>query len=277
MFAVNARLRARNTKWASHLGGVMLVLAAVAAVLVAGLFGIRSAGQALFGGNKDYALTNLVIKCESQDLKAQIAAEAMLTAGTNIFSVPIRALQSRLAKKDRIKSVSIIRRLPHELEIAVKERVAVARLGNPRDLCRTLVVDDEGVVFARDRNLPLIAGYGELKIMPGDRLKDRLGNALVLLSFCSMSPVGQSFRIASIGIEKEYLDVRLIDGPRILLGMNADITDPEVQRKELETRLKISRLFMKRYEQEGVALQVLDQRQDDPNQAAGAPRLDRRS
>lgn len=273
MFVVNARLRDRKTKWAPQLGRVLLVLLAIAIALVLGGLGVRAVARAVFTANSDYVLTNLVVVCkEDPALAYEVLNRESNLKGTNLFLVPIKDIRERLARTPCVKSVTVSRFVPHKLEIVVAERLPVARLGNPRDFSRRLVVDDEGVVFLKDRNLPVITGYGDVKVVPGDRLKGQIKDALTLLSACAISPAGQKLKISSVDIKAEYLEVKLEEGPVVLLQWNRDVPDVKVQRRELEDRLKMLVSTMWKASQVGVTLQKIDLAGHDPASCFTTPR-----
>ena len=268
MFVVNARLRSSGTKFLPRAGVPLLALVAVGALAVFGWLALQRATEILFTGNDDYILTNLVVRCESPDLKDFVTGMVRPAVGTNLFEIHLRDIRANLLRTPCIKSVSVSRCLPRTLEIAVTERIPVARLGNPRDDQRCLVVDDEGVVFMlRSRSragiLPVITGYGEGKTMPGDTLKDRIRDALTLLSFCCTSPVGQSLRIATADIKKAFVDIKLVDGPLVSVAWQMDAVDVEVQKREIERRLKMLRIVLGKADRAGVILQTVDLTHDN--------------
>lgn len=273
MFVVNARLKDRKTKWAPHLGSVLLVLLAIGAALALGSLAVRSAGKAIFTENDSYTLTNIVVVCkENPVLGNEVLNSVINLRGTNLFRVPISAIRDRLVRKPCVKSAKVSRILPHKLEIIVSERLPVACLGNRADVSRHLVVDDDGVIFVKDRNLPVLSGYGEAKSTTGDTIKKQVKDALTVLSYCDVSPAGQRLRIAAIEIKKEYLEVKLEDGLQVLLEWNRDVADVKLQRRELETRLNLLVTVMSKAAQAGVTLLTVDLTGDDPKRCVTTPR-----
>lgn len=273
ILAVNARLRDRKIKWAPQLGKVLAVLLAVGIALFLCGVAVSCGKKAVFTENRDYALTNLVVVCrENPSLALEVQLRESNLRGTNLFSIPIKDIQERLARTPCIRSVTVSRFLPHKLEILISERLPVARLGNPNDLSRRLVVDDEGVVFFKDRGLPVITGYGEVRIKTGDKMKGSLKDALTLLSYCAVSPAGQRLKIAGVDIKKEYLEVRLEDGLKVMLEWNRTVADIKVQRRELETRLTTLVTTMSKAMQAGVTLQKVDLAGEDPSRCVTTPR-----
>lgn len=272
MFVVNARLKDRKTTWGPQFGKVLIVLLGIGIALFLAGLAVSGVTRAMFTDNRDYAMTNLVVICrENPSLAYEVVNNENSLKGTNLFRIPIKALRDRLAKTPCIKTVTVSRFLPHTLEIRISERRPVARLGHPRDESRRLVVDDDGVVFARNRSLPLITGYSAAKIIPGDRIKPQIKDALTLLSFCAASPVGQKLKISAIEIKQEYLEVKLDDGPMVLLEWDRQVPDVKVQGRELEVRLKTLITTIWRAGQAGVVLQKVDLAGNDPTRCFTTP------
>lgn len=272
MFVVNARLKDKKTKWGPQLGKVLLVLLFIAFGLFLATLGCRGITKSMFTENRAYSLTNLVVVCkENPSLAYRVLNEESGLKGTNLFCISIEALQGRLAGTAWIKAVEVSLLLPHTLEIRITERRPVARLGNPGDESQHLVVDDDGVVFSRVRTLPFITGYAATRIVPGARIKKQIKDALTLLSFCASSPAGQKLKIGSVDIKTEYLEVKLEDGPVVLLEWNRDVPDMKVQGRELEVRLKTLVTTIWRAGQAGVTLQKVDLAGNDPTRSFTTP------
>ena len=275
MIVVNARLRDKQSKWAPQLGWVLLVLLAVGIALVLVWQGLRHVGRGVFTENKDYMLTNLVVVCRNPALTAEVLKLESRFRGTNLFLIPIKDIRERLSRRPNVKSATVSICLPHKMEIEITERCPVARLGNPRDAARDLVVDDEGGVFLqKERNLlTVVTGYGETKISPGDKIKAQVKDALTLLSFCAGSPVGQRIKILSVDIRKENLELRLEEGPKVLLEWSRDVSDIDVQNREIETRLELLVATIWRASQAGVTLQSVDLIGPNPGRCVTVPRV----
>jgi len=268
IFVVNSRLSSSNKKFLPRAGMPMLGLVAVGAVAVFGWLTVQRVTEILFTGNDDYVVTNVVVRCENPDLKDFVTGTVRKSVGTNLFQVCLRDIRSSLLKTPSIKSVAVTRCLPGTLDIAVAERIPVARLGNIRDDWRCLVVDEEGMAFTlRSRSragiLPVLTGYGEGKTMPGDILKDRIRDALTLLSFCCTSPVGRQLRLASADIKKEFIDVKLADGPLVSVAWQTDSVDIDGQKREIERRIKMLRIVLGKADRAGVTLQTVDLTHDN--------------
>ncbi|MEI6972355.1 MAG: FtsQ-type POTRA domain-containing protein [bacterium] len=273
MFVVNARLRDKKVKWAPQLGKVLLILLAIGVVLALCGFVVDRCTRAAFTENSDYAMTNLVVVCrENPALAGEVRFAESGLRGTNLFRIPIRAIRDRLARTPCIKAVTVTRCLPRRLEIVLSERLPVARLGNQRDATRRLVVDDEGVVFFKDRDLTVITGYREAAVMPGDKLGGSLKDALTLMAYCAVSPAGQRIKMAAIDLKREYLEVRLDDGVKVLLEWNRMVPDIKAQRRELEMRLTTLVTTMSKARLAGVTLQQVDLTGEDPNRCVTIPR-----
>ena len=188
LFVVNTRLKDKKAGWGPQLGKVLLVLLVIGLGLFLATLGLRGIKKSMFTENRAYSMTNLVVVCkENPALAYRVFNEESGLKGTNLFCIAIESLQVRLARTPWIKTVTVNRQLPHTLEIRISERRPVARLGHPRDDAQHFVVDDEGVVFPRVRNLPMITGYAVTRIIPGERIRKEIKDALTSVSYTHLT------------------------------------------------------------------------------------------
>jgi len=193
----------------------VLVPVVAAGVLVLAWFGLKLVGRVLFSGNDRYTITSLEIRDTGSIARFFIRERKGIKEGTNLFGFSARKtrrefLQQRYAAK--YKSMDITRRLPGTLVVSVVERTPMARLGSRG----RLVVDTEGCVFGLKpsaRGLPVISGYRDKGLKPGDRVSGAALSALQVLEACDDPRL--SIRVRSIDVSrKEHLAVYLHPGSK---------------------------------------------------------------
>ncbi len=227
VLVLNAHLRQKRRVWITRGGmfGAFLVAAALAGL--GGWLLLHEVRRVFFVGNSEYRLTNIVIKCESSDLKQYVQEQIAPPLGTNLFLVDIADIQAKVGKTANVRSAVVRRRLPDTLEISLSERIPIARLGNPLDRRRYMVVDQDGVVFlARSRaladSLPIVVGYGDGYCNPGARLSGAIEKGLALLDVCRTARAGRLLRIVGIDVRSEYVRAQLAEGAIVSLAWKRD-------------------------------------------------------
>jgi cell division protein FtsQ len=88
--------------------------------------------------------------------------------GINIFAVDLKAIENIMEQDPRIREVSIRRRLPSTIAVAIQEREPVMLIGGDR----LLALDEEGMVMPIDEtmrplDIPILTGVN-LPVDPGD-------------------------------------------------------------------------------------------------------------
>ena len=279
---VNARLRNQRGDWPARVGVVILVSVALGATIALGWLGVSKTGDVLLARNGEFEVTNVVISCENPAIRCYVEGELRRQVGTNLFQTDISRIQAKLARAVSIKSVTVSRRLPDTLVVSVCERTPIARFGAFPDASGCLAIDDEGVVFPVEQSraaiLPAISGWGEKKPAAGDKLTGPIQDALFLLNFCCVSDVGQMFRIDAVDIKRDFLVMRLVDGPDVSLAWDRGAADKAARSADLGRRLDTLVAHMRKYERAGVTLHTIDL--TFPNYAEycpTTPRLDTRN
>lgn len=240
VLVLNAQLRQRRRAWMSRGALVAAFLAVVALAGVAGWLVLREVNKVFYVGNDEYMLTNVVVRCESPDLRQYVREQMAPPVGTNLFKVNIGAIRAKAGKTANVKSAVVRRHLPGTLEIVISERIPIARLGNPIDRRRYMVIDEEGVVFlARSRSLadrlPTLVGYGEGYCNPGTRLTGAVKNGLIVLDVWRTARAGRLLRIACVDVRDEYVKAQLADGPVVTLAWKQGAAEKAAS--DLEARL----------------------------------------
>jgi cell division protein FtsQ len=165
---------------------------------------------------------------------------ARLSEMEYLFAANIEEIRNQLLMKvPRLKAVEIKRRLPGELIISVRERVSVAQLEVNHYY---LTLDREGYVLGKaagSKTIPILAGYDVPGIRPGVQLSAAgVRNALEVLDVCQTTPIGQRVQIASIDVHNaQALELRLVNGERVLLAWNHMGEPSSLAREQLEQKL----------------------------------------
>lgn len=208
---VNVRLSDRRRARAYRVIIIVLVPLLIGAVVFLLRFGLRMTGGLLFSRNDRFTITNLDIKGGAAINSDLIREYTQISEGMNLFGFNIRKVREKfLRSAPNARSMEIVRVLPDTLRIEVVERVPLARIG--RREC--LVVDSAGCVFglrSRLYELPVITGYGNRNLRPGDRVDGMALAAIEVLEVCENPGIG--LPVAGIDVRnRDYLVVRLPDG-----------------------------------------------------------------
>jgi len=96
--------------------------------------------------------------------------------GEPLFKLETNVVQSRLSKDLRIEEVSVRRRLPHTLEVTIKERIPLATVScdyGYLDLDRNAVIIDSYKTL-KTMKIPMITGAAVHDLYIGDEIDDEL-------------------------------------------------------------------------------------------------------
>ena len=115
-----------------------------------GLLPLASLGWLLWGSSV-LALRVVVVTGESRLSAAQVQAAVNVANGTPLAQVDTAAVAARVRRLGPIGSVRVTRRWPHELRVAVVERVAVAAVADGPGV---VLLDEQGVVIGPAATLP---------------------------------------------------------------------------------------------------------------------------
>ena len=133
----------------------------------------------------------------------------------------------------------MVRRLPGELIIRIRERIALARLEMDGYY---MTVDREGYVLGastRALHLPIITGHCMPGIRPGTRLAGTaVMNALEVFDVCETIRIRKLFKVVRIGVRnREVVELTLADGERVILAWQYMGTHDSLSRQKLEQKL----------------------------------------
>ncbi len=236
------RSRGGNSAWARRLTALLLALTTLAALGLLAALGARAAGRALITHNELFRVRDIRVECSGDAITPRHILDYTRLADLNfLFATNIETVRRHLlAEVPRLKSVDIVRRLPGELVVRVRERTAVARLEVQPYF---LTIDREGVVLGGagqgSRTLPTIRGHALPGIRPGIRLSEpSIRNALAILEVCQTTPIGLRVHVADIDVrDPAALGLRLREGEQVRLAWPHMGEPSALAREQLEHKL----------------------------------------
>ncbi len=238
----SARERA-GKGWAHKSALIGLTGIALGATGILLWFGAQAINRNLFRQNDIFRLREIKIECYGEVItRRHILEYTRLNEAANLFDININALRNQLLRDvPRLQFVEIIRRLPGELIIRVRERVESAKLETNDSF---LSIDSYGYVLGpatSSRNLPVISGYTQSGIRPGIQLTaNSIRQALEIIDVCQTTALGRQLRIASINAGKNNaLEIQLADGERALLAWRNMDDFSALARENLENKLEL--------------------------------------
>ena len=221
---IYARSGTARDGWRGHLAGIALVSVAVIALCGALFAAAVYAGRKLFTENPRFTIAVLDLQSDGSRLSPEHLREySGLAPGQNLFAVDLAEVRRKLELVPLVGRVSIRRNFPDTLEVRVSERSALACLKSDRNAA-PLAVDREGYVlgpFYSSPNLPVVEGYSEKGLRPGSQVRAReIRDALSVLDIVDSTPaLARHLQIMVVNVrDRERLDVRLVNGKRLLLA-----------------------------------------------------------
>ena len=250
---VEPRSNEKRQFWRQRWTSVFVITLAVAVVVWGVLMGTQSLGRLLFTNNEVFTVRELVLKSDGAlATPARLREWAGVSEGMNMFDLSIEAVQGKLEGRIPIIEKAVVRReLPDRLVIEVTERQALARLGKDRHGI-PLAIDRHGYLLgpsSRKSGLPVVVGHGQAGMRPGKYVGNpEMQKALEALTICDTTRVGNYLDIITVGIgNPEFLDIRLRNGERILLGPD-----------QMEQRLRKVAAILQASKQKGMLPQIID-------------------
>ncbi len=225
--------KASSLRWRMKLHRLLKLVAMVALVVSVTIGVYRGIDYFLFE-NPRFQINEISYSSDGNLGKARVLDCLGLRAGENILRLDLEAMRGKiLTELPRVREVHIIRDIPNRLSFEIKERFAVAWVGNTARLqspqrCRGgLLVGSDGVVIRCEmlepgyEHLPVIFPEGEITILPGSMIESvalTKGLEIVLScgSFFKKSPVKlQSLRVTSPYSLVGYLNT----GTEVIFGL----------------------------------------------------------
>lgn len=209
-------------KWS---GRIFLLVLVAALVTAAGWAGARGWKKYVWR-SPDYSLRNVQYTTDGSLTREQALQTIAIQSGDNIFKFDTTRAGEALAKLPQVESAEVRKYLPDRLEIAVRERKAVAWVSaKEKDGERSYLLDSRGLVFQprhilpASKTLPVISGVELGDLEPGRRIRKAEVDAALELLRCS--PTAGLFKIASIDVSKAWCIVVADQrGARLTFGLD---------------------------------------------------------
>jgi cell division protein FtsQ len=181
----------------------------------------------LFTENPRFELRRIEARTDGKISEELLKEWTKLEPGTNLYEIHLPGLKNRLESHAIVHRALVRRKLPDGIEVAVNERVPIARMGRVEGRLNWLL-DREGVVIQKSftsKHLPFLVGIRS-DVTLGDSVdEDRAEYALACIEDLRELPAKMrellQVRAISIG-HPDYLDVRTHDGFQILLPLTDD-------------------------------------------------------
>lgn len=218
-----AQMKRRGFKWATI--AVSLICLAVLLKIT-----IRES----FLNNPQFSLKQVIVRTEGSLTAQKIVRTSALTTGTNLLTVNMRELQSRLMQLPQVRSVGISRDYEGRLTLDVKQRLPVAWIENSKlgmiagraDVGH--FIDAEGVCFPCEvvtpiyQMLPVIRYEALAQNVPGMALTDLpVRSALKLLKELQEREESDADTLRGIDIHKPYaMTAILADKAQVIFGVD---------------------------------------------------------
>ena len=181
----------------------------------------------LFTQNSRFELKRIEARTDGKISEDLLKEWTKLEVGTNLYDVNLPALRNRMESHAIVHRALVRRRLPDGIEVAVNERVPLARMGRVEGRLNWLV-DREGVVIQKSfksKHLPFLVGVRSDVTLGDTVLEGRTSNALACIEDLRDLPPKMrellQVRVISVG-NPDHLDVRSHDGFQILLPVTDD-------------------------------------------------------
>jgi cell division septal protein FtsQ len=172
--------------------------------------------------------------------------------GSNVFTVPLSELGSRLMANSQVYHADFRRRPLHRIDCYIQERVPVALIA----LEQMVAVDDEGVLLLNGEtewevDLPVITGIS-LKETGTDSGKMMISNSLEVLRLLKEFGFSPAQQLSEIHIE----------GENILLVWMSEGTIIQLGRSEYQDRVRKFRAVYRALQEDGDFPEFIDLRFD---------------
>ncbi len=227
---VSARTRERNAERRKRVATVLLLLVVIGGFGWVLWISVETARASLFAQNDKYLIREWDFASDGPVLSAtHIRQYADLDEVKNLFEVNMREVQQRLESIPVIESAVVRRKLPGTLVIRVHERLAIARLEQPRAI--PMAVDENGYVLGHTSlrpNLPVIRGARADGLRPGAYLRHSdFVDALYVLQLARQTQISNYVSVREIDISHdENLRLHLHSGEEVL--MNRQYIEPRL-------------------------------------------------
>jgi len=171
-----------------------------------------------------FAITKTSVQGNKYLSDNQVIELSQIKEGMNIFSLKTTEITNNIKTNCWIEDVQLIRELPTQVIIKVKERTPLVTI--PIDQ-RFINLDKHGVILSNDvscqDNLPLITGLKiNSRLSPGHVIESK--ELLYVLNALNMLDTASLARISEVNLqERDNLIIYMLDGMEIRLGGFKDL------------------------------------------------------
>ncbi|MCQ2378099.1 MAG: hypothetical protein MJ016_02675 [Victivallaceae bacterium] len=188
-----AQKKEKNGKPRSPRLKLFLLLAGIALVVAALVFGFLQIRALLFTENPHLALRNVEIRAYSggywEKRHDLLIRELKLERGKNIFCFPVREIREKLLRKANLSDAEAEIIFPDTLRLTLSERIPCAHLESGNSIW---VADDTGMILQRAEtaaeklSLPVIVESRKIRYAPYYRQREPRKLLLPALRLCSI-------------------------------------------------------------------------------------------
>lgn len=211
---LGARVRRKGTggKGWYQVGAVAFLVLTLCGLVLVAIAGTRFLYRSLLSGNDRFRIQTIEItpgRIKTETMIREYLAYVGITAGTNLFEFNIRNLvELYLERNPLVSQMNVRRRLPGTLEVEIRERDPLVRLGQRGNL----VADRDGYVFRLSSDLhrlPVIIGDKDAELAPGRSVQGMSRIAIDVLAACDNPRLG--LRLVGVDVSrKDYLRIHML-------------------------------------------------------------------
>lgn len=219
-------------------------IALVIALAISAYFTIREGARRFFFENPDYQLKAINVETDGTLQRDQIMKVAGLREGKNVFQVNLAQVHDRLEDLPQVDEVTVVRKLPAEIDIKILERKPIAWITREKEISDpfasdvAFLVDARGVLMKEKEllpeylGLPLISGCTSEALESGKTVESIEANAaLELLRQSAGSFMQTRFQIRQIDLSKGYC-LLVTDKNHTRVSFGFDQLDLQLKRLE---------------------------------------------
>lgn len=206
-------------------GGLCLLVVGWGILLFAGWI-----HTVLFTGNDRFLLQRIEARTDGVLSEELLQEWTGLETGVNVYELDLPDLRTRLETHPIVRRALVRRRLPDGIEVAVNERVPIARMGQVEGRLNWLL-DKDGILISKSfqsKHLPFLLGVRQNVTLGESVLEGPAAHALQMVEDWLSLPtkIKEQLQIHAISVgHPDYLDVRTSDGFQILLPREDDYQD----------------------------------------------------
>lgn len=211
---LGARVRRKDTggKHWYQVGAVAFLVLTLCGVILVAVAGSRFLYRSLLSENDRFRIQTIEItpgRIKTETMIREYLAYVDITAGSNLFAFNIRKLVALyLERNPLVRQMHVRRRLPGTLEVEIRERDPLVRLGQRGNL----VADRDGYVFRLSSDLhrlPVIIGDKDAELAPGRDVMGMSRVAIDVLAACDNPLMG--IRLVGVDVSRsDYLRLHML-------------------------------------------------------------------